>query len=237
MSFVDRAAAGRRLAEQLRDQRGDVVVLGLPRGGVPVAAEVARVLRAPLDVVVVRKLGVPFQPELAMGAVGEDGLLVLHTPVLRAVHVSESELAELERRARAEVNRRAERFRRGRPRVPLEGRTVVVIDDGIATGSTARAACEVARAHGAARVVLAAPVCAPESAAALRREVDELVCLEIPDGFAAVGQYYQDFHQVSDDEVVEMLERPVVDAGDPGPGRRPASGGLIGHHPAGVTRP
>lgn len=205
MPFLNRADAGRRLARRLRDLGGDVVVLGLPRGGVPVAAEVARALDAPLDVIVVRKLGVPSQPELAMGAVGEDGVLVLHPPVVHAAGVGESALAELERRARDEVNRRAERFRGSRSRVPLEGRTAVVVDDGIATGSTARAACEVARAHGAARVVLAAPVCAPESAAMLRGHVDRLVCLQIPDRFVAVGQYYRDFRQTTDEEVVDLL--------------------------------
>jgi putative phosphoribosyl transferase len=200
--------AGRRLAVRLRHLRGEnVVVLGLPRGGVPVAAEVARVLGAPLDVIVVRKLGVPFQPELAMGAVGEGGALIVNHRVVRQAHVSEAEFGEAERRERAEVERRALRFRGDRPRLALEGRTVVVVDDGIATGSTARAACRVARAQGAARVVLAEPVCPPDTARALREEVDELVCLETPRWFIAVGQCYSDFRPTSDGEVAALLQQ------------------------------
>jgi putative phosphoribosyl transferase len=206
--FRDRVDAGRRLAERLRHLRGaDVVVLGLPRGGVPVAAEVARVLNAPLDVIVVRKLGVPFQPELAMGAVGERGALVVSERVVRRAHVSKDEFAEVERREREELQRRAMRLRGDRPRVALEGRTALVVDDGIATGSTARTACRVARALGAARVVLAAPVCAPDTARALGSEVDELVCVETPRWFSAVGQFYTDFLATSDAEVIALLER------------------------------
>jgi putative phosphoribosyl transferase len=206
--FRDRLDAGRRLAVRLRHLRGEsVVVLGLPRGGVPVAAEVARALDAPLDVIVVRKLGVPFQPELAMGAVGEDGALVVNERVVRRVHVSEVEFAEAELRERAEVERRALRFRGDQPRLGLDGRTALVVDDGIATGSTARAACQVARAQGAARVVLAAPVCSPNTARALRGEVDELVCLEMPRWFAAVGQCYADFRPTSDGEVTALLQQ------------------------------
>jgi len=224
MPFVDRVEAGRRLADRLshlRDQ--DVVVLGLPRGGVPVAFEVARSLGAPLDVIVVRKLGVPFQPELAMGAVGEDDTLLIDPELVRRAHVSEAELAEFERRARAEVRRRAHAFREGRARVSLAGRTAVVVDDGIATGSTARVACQVARALGAARVVVAVPVCARESAIRLRREVDEFDCIEVPEWFSAVGQFYFDFRQTSDEEVVDLLRRAagvaVTAAPDPtGPG-------------------
>jgi putative phosphoribosyl transferase len=174
--FVDRVDAGRRLAERLGHLGGaNVVVLGLPRGGVPVAAEVARALDAPLDVIVVRKLGVPFQPELAMGAVGEGGALVVNERVVRRVHLGEAEFADAEKRERVEVERRAVRLRGDRPRLRLEGRTALMVDDGIATGSTARAACEVVRAHGAVRVVLAAPVCSPDTARVLGGEVDELV--------------------------------------------------------------
>jgi putative phosphoribosyl transferase len=204
--FRDRRDAGRRLAERLRSLQGDdVVVLGLPRGGVPVAAEVARALDAPLDVIVVRKLGVPFQPELGMGAVGEDGIRIVNDDVVRAAGVDEATLAAVERREQAEVQRRSERFRGGSPRVPLEGRTAVVIDDGIATGSTARAACEVARRLGARRVVLAVPVAPPAAAAELASAADEFVCLEAPSRFHAVGQWYDDFAQTSDDEVVALL--------------------------------
>jgi putative phosphoribosyl transferase len=200
--------AGRRLAVRLghlRDQ--NVVVLGLPRGGVPVAAEVARVLDAPLDVIVVRKLGVPFRPELAMGAVGEGDALVVNERVVRRVRVSEAEFAEVVRRERAEVERRALQFRGDRPRQAPEGRTVVVVDDGIATGSTARAACRVARAQGAARVVLAVPVGSPDTAPALREQVDELVCLETPRWFSAVGQCYTDFRPTTDGEVIALLQQ------------------------------
>jgi len=196
------------LAARLRNLRGgDVVVLGLPRGGVPVAFEVARELGAPLDVIVVGKLGVPFQPELAMGAVGEGDVLVVNEPVIRKAHVSGAEFAEIERRARAELDRRACRFRGDRARLALSGRTAVLVDDGIATGATARAACRVARAQGAARIVLAVPVCSSDAAGRLRREVDQLVCLETPTWFFGVGQFYADFRQVSDEEVVELLRR------------------------------
>ena len=208
MPFGDRVDAGRRLAERLRHLWGeDVVVLGLPRGGVPVAAEVARALGAPLDVIVVRKLGLPVQPELAMGAVGEGGTLVVNERVLTRGHVGEAEFAEVESRERTEVQRRALRWRGSRPRLPLAGRTALVVDDGIATGATVRAACGVAREQGAARVVLAAPVCSPDTAHALRAEVDELVCLETPRSFLAVGRYYADFRPVSDDEVAAVLAR------------------------------
>ena len=208
MPFRDRMDAGRRLAERLGHLHDeDVVVLGLPRGGVPVAAEVARALDAPLDVIVVRKLGLPAQPELAMGAVGEGGTLVVNERVLRRAHVGEAEFIEVESRERAEVQRRAQRWRGSRPRLSLAGRTAVVVDDGIATGATVRAACGVARDQGAARVVLAAPVCSPDTARALRAEVDELVCLETPRSFFAVGRYYTDFRPVSDDEVAAVLAR------------------------------
>ena len=206
--FVDRTDAGRRLADRVAHLRGaDVVVLGLPRGGVPVAFEVARSLGAPLDVILVRKLGVPFQPELAMGAVGEGGVLVLNEEVVALAGIDRAELAAIERRARGEVERRALHFRGDRPRVSLRGRTALVVDDGIATGATARAACRVARAQGAVRIVLAVPAASPRAAESLRREVDELVVLETPADFAAVGQAYADFRPTEDDEVVELLRR------------------------------
>ncbi len=207
--FRDRADAGRELAEQLKRRLGDedVVVLGLPRGGVPVAFEVARELDAPLDVIVVRKLGVPYQPELGMGAIGEDGVRVLNHEVLAMARVGEEEVAVVERSERAELERRAARFRGSRPRTPLVGRTAVVVDDGIATGSTARAACQVARAHGASRVILAVPVAPRSSLGFLAEVADELVCLATPEPFYAVGQFYRDFSQTSDEEVVELLQR------------------------------
>lgn len=211
MSFVNRADAGRRLAERLRTFRGeDVVVVGLPRGGVPVAFEVAQALDAPLDVIVVRKLGVPFQPELGMGALGEGGVRIINREVMHHAWVSDQVLAIVEKREQAELERRARRFRGDRPRIPLDGRTVIIVDDGIATGSTARAACQVARAQGAYQVVLAAPVGSPQSVAALRHDADEVVCLERPEWFMAIGEFYTDFTQTDDAEVVALLERAAA---------------------------
>ena len=159
--FADRADAGQQLSAKLEHLRGEpVVVLGLPRGGVPVAFQVARALGAPLDVIVVRKLGVPFQPELGMGAVGEDGVRVINREVVRLAAVPENELAAIGAREQAQVEARAARYRARRARLPLGGRVAVVVDDGIATGSTARAACQIARAHGAARYGPTATRCA-----------------------------------------------------------------------------
>lgn len=206
MRFRNRSDAGRRLASRLRFLRGeDVVVLGLPRGGVPVAAAVARVLGAPLDVILVRKLGVPAQPELGLGAIGESGARVINPEVVRYAHVSEEQIAQVEAKERAELQRRAQRFRGDAPHVPLAGRTAVIVDDGIATGSTARAACQVARALGAAAVVLAVPVAPPSADRALRGDADEVICLEMPDRFLAIGEWYEDFAQTSDEEVVGLL--------------------------------
>ena len=160
--FRDRVDAGRHLAEFVQGagigRRGDAVVLGLPRGGVPVAGEVARLLGAPLDVIVVRKLGVPFQPELAMGALGEDGVRVVNDDVVESTGLTPADVDKVERVERAELDRRVERYRRHRARVDLQDRCAVIVDDGIATGSTAHAACRVARAHGSSRIVLAVPV-------------------------------------------------------------------------------
>jgi putative phosphoribosyl transferase len=206
--FTDRREAGRLLGRRLLSlNRADSVVLALPRGGVPVGFEVARALGAPLDVVVVRKLGVPYQPELAMGAIGEDGVRVLNAEVLAVSAVDEEEFAAVERRERAELDRRAERYRLGRAREDLEGKTAIVVDDGVATGATARAACRVARARGASEVILAAPVCGPDTAERLGGDVDGIVCLEVPGRFCSVGQSYESFRQTSDDEVVDLLRR------------------------------
>ncbi len=232
MAFTDRAEAGRRLAAALLEQalseqalseraqmagarpegerpglRGSgVVVLGLPRGGVPVAAEIARALGAPLDVILVRKLGLPIQPELAMGAIGEGGVRIINQDVVRAEQVSAEVFAQVERRERAELDRRAARYRAVRPRVPLAGVTAIIVDDGIATGSTARVACQVARAHGAARVVLAVPVAPRAALSGLADAADEVVCLAAPEPFFAIGQWYADFAQTTDDEVVALLQ-------------------------------
>jgi len=206
--FADRVDAGRQLAAALLHLKGsDVVVVGLPRGGVPVAYEVALALDAPLDVLVVRKLGVPFQPELAMGAIGEGGVLVVDDEVVAEAGISPSEFAAVEQSERAELEARIRRFRQGRPPVPLTGRTAVVVDDGIATGSTARAACLVARAHGAGRVVLATPVAARQTIQRLAPHVDEFVCVEAPERAYAVGQWYRDFSQTPDEEVIGYLAR------------------------------
>ncbi|MGZ4604249.1 MAG: phosphoribosyltransferase family protein [Kineosporiaceae bacterium] len=208
MRFANRSDAGRRLAGTIVALGlRDVVVVGLPRGGVPVAYEVARALCAPLDVIVVRKLRAPFQPELAMGAVGEDGARVINDAVFARTGISDRKLAEIEDRERGEVRRQARRFRDGRPRIPLAGRTVVVVDDGIATGSTARAACWIARAQGAARVVLAVPVASQGVERRMRPDADEVVCLATPWDFLAVGQVYDDFSEVDDEQVEELLRR------------------------------
>jgi putative phosphoribosyl transferase len=204
--FRDRRDAGQRLAarlEYLRDE--NPIVLGLPRGGVPVAAEVAHALGAPLDVIVVRKLGVPHQPELGMGAIGEEGARFLNEEVIRLAGVGPDELAAVEREERVVVERRAKRFRGDRPALDLSGRTVILVDDGIATGGTAQAALQVARAKGAQRVVLAVPVAPSDSLQALATAADEIVCLETPPGFFAVGQWYRDFTQTTDAEVVALL--------------------------------
>lgn len=214
--FTDRTDAGRRLAGVLLDRldpgvRADAVVLGLPRGGVPVAYEVAVALGAPLDVIVVRKLGVPVQPELAMGAIGEDGVEIRNEDVLRHGGIGEAALAPVRDRERRVLDEAVRRLRAGRARVPLAGRTAVLVDDGIATGSTARAACEVARAHGARRVVLAVPVAPAETVRALREVADEVFCAAEPVPFHAVGQWYHDFTPVSDERVAELLARaPAV---------------------------
>jgi predicted phosphoribosyltransferase len=207
--FRNRADAGRQLAVALAHLRAlDVVVVGLPRGGVTVGSEVAAALGAPLDVVVVRKLGVPTQPELAMGAIGEGGVLVVNRDVRQYSGVDAKDFAAVEHAEHAELDRRAAAYRVGRPRVPLQGRTAIVVADGLATGSTARAACQVVRASGAARIVLAVPV-GPRS---IERDfagvADEVVCLATPEPLLAIGEAYRDFSPVGDDEVIELLKRP-----------------------------
>ena len=204
--YADRADAGRRLAGWLLGYRGaDPLVLGLPRGGVPVAFEVAKALSAPLDVLVVRKLGVPSQPELAFGAIGEGGVRVLNDEVRKHVVVSDAEIAEVEAAQRVELRRRVAAYRGDRAPIPLTGRVVVIVDDGFATGSTARAACLVARAQGAATVVLAAPIGAPDTIAELRHYADDVVCPGAPTYFSAVGQGYDNFQQTTDEEVCTLL--------------------------------
>ena len=206
VAFLNRADAGRRLGKRLAGLRGqDVVVLGLPRGGVPVAFEVAKALEAPLDVIVVRKLGVPFQREVAMGAIGEGNVRVLDRRTLSMARVSQEDLEQVERQERVLLERRVARFRQGRPRLDLTGRTAVIVDDGIATGSTAKAACQVARQLGAATIILAVPV-APARAIVELKEPDDVVCLLSPQDFQAVGYYYHDFSPTEDGEVVQLLD-------------------------------
>ncbi|WP_166789732.1 phosphoribosyltransferase family protein [Cryobacterium fucosi] len=204
--FADRVDAGSQLAERLLHLRDrDVVVLGLPRGGVPVAFAVAEALHAPLDVIVVRKLGVPYQPELAMGAIGEGGARVLNPEVLTLTGVTAEELGTVERRERTLLDERVASLRMGRERLDLTGRTVVIVDDGIATGSTARVACDVARHLGAATVIMAAPV-VPAETVGNHPGADEVVCVLAPRQLVAVGNHYRDFSATSDEEVVVLLD-------------------------------
>jgi putative phosphoribosyl transferase len=204
--FVDRSDAGRQLARKLFSLRGhDVVVLGLPRGGVPVAVEVAAALDAALDVVVVRKLGVPFQPELAMGAIGEGGVRVLDNDTIATIGITSDQLLEVEARERDVLEARVAALRRGRARIDLTGRTAVIVDDGLATGSTARVACQVARQLGAARVIVGVPV-APAATVSGLPEADEVVCVLVPRPFGAVGVHYRDFRPIPEAEVLALLD-------------------------------
>ncbi|SEL88200.1 phosphoribosyltransferase [Rhodococcus maanshanensis] len=207
MLYETRAKAGRALAESLGHLRdADPLVLGLPRGGVPVAAEVAHELGGELDVILVRKLGVPWQPELAMGALGEGGIRVLNDDVLAQTGMSPLGLATVESRERRELERRARVLRGDRGRIPLRDRTVVIVDDGMATGATAAVACRVARAERAARIVVAVPVSSEEAVARLEKEADEVICPLVPRWLGGVGGAYRDFHQLTDQEVTDLLE-------------------------------
>jgi putative phosphoribosyl transferase len=209
MMFENRADAGRRLATQLGNyaNRNDVIVLGIPRGGVPVAFEIAMALNAPLDVFVSRKLGVPWQEELAFGAVASGGVRVLDSEVVGGVGISDSEIERVTATARMEVERRERAYRNDRPPLELEGRTVILVDDGIATGSSMSAAISALRELKLARLVIAVPV-APESTCnRLEREVDQLVCVLMPESFSGIGEFYDDFSQLADAEVTELLRR------------------------------
>lgn len=224
MPFKDRSDAGRQLAvalAQYKDQQP--VILALPRGGVDVAAEVARALNAPLDLVLVRKIGVPFQPELAMGAVvdGSAPLVVRNESVITLADIDEADFNAVRDRELAEIERRRQRYLGSRERVELAGRTAIVIDDGIATGATTRAALRATRGRNPKRLVLAVPVAPTENLATMREEADDVVCLEDYADFGAIGFYYADFRQVSDDEVIETLRQ--FPAREPGQAPRPAA--------------
>ena len=210
MSFKDRSDAGRKLAAALggyKDQRP--VILALPRGGVPVAAEVAAALKAPLDLILVRKIGVPFQPELAMGAVVDGGapIIVRNEDVIRLAGIEEAEFKVICDNELAEIERRRQRYLGSRERVDVAGRTAIVIDDGVATGATTRAALRATRMRNPKKLILAVPVAPTESLAELRSDADEVICLEDYEFFGAIGAYYADFNQVADEEVIELLRR------------------------------
>jgi predicted phosphoribosyltransferase len=214
MPFKDRSDAGRKLAKALaayKDQHP--VILALPRGGVPVAAEVAAALHAPLDLILVRKIGVPIQPELAMGAVVDGGapIIVRNEDVIRLAGIDETEFKAICDSELAEIERRRQRYLGGRERINIDGKTAIVIDDGIATGATTRAALRATRMRNPKKLVLAVPVAPTDSLAALRSDADEVICLEDHEFFGAIGFYYRNFNQIADDEVIEMLKRfPVL---------------------------
>ncbi len=206
--FRDRADAGRLLAARLAHLEGrDPVVLALPRGGVAIGREVARALGAPLDIVLVRKIGVPWQPELALGAISNGGepQVFIDQRMAKELAIPEDYVREETLRQRAELERRRRIYCADRPPVAVAGRTAIVVDDGIATGATMRVALRAVRARKPAHLVLAAPVAAAETLAALRGEADEVVCVEMPAGLGAIGYYYEDFHQMSDAEVTQLL--------------------------------
>jgi predicted phosphoribosyltransferase len=213
-TFADRRDAGRQLAQALRGYTGrdDVVVLALPRGGVPVAFEVARALRVPLDVFLVRKLGAPGHEELAMGAIASGGVRVLNPDIVRGLRVDSAQLEAVAAREQRELERRERAYRDGRAEPPLHDRIAIVIDDGLATGATMRAAVKALRSRGPARVVVAVPVGAEDTCTTLRREADEVVCLRTPYPFGGVGMWYDDFSQTEDDEVQQLLAAATVTA-------------------------
>jgi putative phosphoribosyl transferase len=210
--FDNRGEAGRALARLLADviaadQAGqhDIVVLALPRGGVPVAAEIARELGATLDVFLVRKLGTPGHPELAMGAIASGGIRVLNEEVVTALGIPAAHIDAVAAREQAELERREAAYRHGRPLSPLSGKTVILVDDGLATGSTMKAAVQAVKQEKPARVIVAVPVGAPETCRELRSMADQVVCAHMPTSFSAVGEWYRDFSQTTDEEVVRLL--------------------------------
>jgi predicted phosphoribosyltransferase len=207
--FHDRVDAGRQLAVELSDyaNQSDVLVLGLPRGGVPVAFEVARALNATLDVFLVRKLGLPGYEELAMGAIASGGIRVMNDDVMRMANVSPSMVEAVTEREKRELARREREYRGNRPQPEIRGHTVILVDDGLATGSTMRAAAEALKLEKPKRLIVAVPVAAPDTCDAFRDQVDEIICAITPEPFHAVGLWYEDFSQTSDEEVRELLRR------------------------------
>ena len=207
--FRDRTEAGRLLAQKLREyaNRDDVVVLALPRGGVPVAYEVANTLNVPLDIFLVRKLGLPGNEELAMGAIASGGVRVLNEEVVRALNIPDEIVDEVAEKEERELERREREYRGGRPPVDVRGRTAILIDDGLATGSSMRAAALALRNNQPAQIVVAVPVGAPSTCAEFESEVDKVVCAFTPEPFWGVGQWYRDFSQTSDEEVRDLLGR------------------------------
>jgi putative phosphoribosyl transferase len=215
-AFPNRAEAGRILAEKLIKYvgRDDVIVLGLPRGGVPVAYEVAQRLGVALDVFIVRKLGVPGFEELAAGAIASGGVRVLNEDVVRALPDADEAIESVTARETAELERREQSYRGGRPAPELRGRVVILVDDGLATGATMRAAVKALRRRGVAKIVVAVPVGPPETCREFEEEADEIICATVPEFFQAVGQYYEDFSQTSDEEVRELLARAAQEGGE-----------------------
>jgi putative phosphoribosyl transferase len=209
MLFQDRYEAGRFLASKLTDfaNRSDLVVLALPRGGVPVAIEVARALNAPLDVFIVRKLGVPGQEELAMGALASGGIRLLNRAVIHDIGIPQSVIETVTAREQAELERREREYREGRQPLDVRGRTVILVDDGLATGSSMRVAVEALKRKGPAQIVVAVPVASPVTSADFESEGNRVICAVTPEPFRAVGQWYSDFSQTSDDEVRDLLRR------------------------------
>jgi predicted phosphoribosyltransferase len=210
--FKNRSEAGRVLAEKLREYSGvpNVLVLALPRGGVPVAYEVAQALQTPLDVFLVRKLGVPGHEELAMGALATGGVRVLNPDVVNGLHIPDDVIEAVAEKEQRELERREQLYRGDRPALDVQGRIVVLVDDGLATGSTMRAAATALRRQNPARLVVAVPVAAEETCNEFRGEVDEVVCALTPEPFMAVGLWYEDFSQTSDEEVHDLLERAAA---------------------------
>lgn len=213
--FANRSEAGRLLAEKLEKYAGrdDVIVLGLPRGGVPVAYEVAKRLGAPLDVFIVRKLGVPGFEELAAGAIASGNVRVLNEDVIRAIPNADTAIEAVTTREAAELKRREQTYREGRPPPELHNRVVILVDDGLATGATMRAAVKALQQSGAAKIVVAVPVGPPDTCREVKQEADEMICLSTPEFFQAVGQYYEDFSQTSDDDVRQLLSQAAQEPG------------------------